>query len=191
MADRSDRRSAEAGFTLLELLVVITILGLILVALSGGVRFAGQAWQAQETRSVRQGDIDAVENLLRELVSTGTAFQGGSGSLRFVTRLPDALARGGLYDVDLHSAGDRLVLSWRPHFKGPMQGADTDEAELIKDLADFNVAYFTTAGGWQPALQDKAKPPQLIRLALRLNGGRSGTSLVVAPMIEVVTAVAN
>ena len=35
----------DSGFTLLELLVVISILGLILVALTSGVRFAGQAWR--------------------------------------------------------------------------------------------------------------------------------------------------
>jgi general secretion pathway protein J len=191
MADGADLRGSESGFTLLELLVVVTILGLILVALSGGVRFAGQAWQAQETRAVRQGDLDAVQNVLRELISSGNGFQGTRGSLRFVARLPDALARGGLYDVELHAAGDRVLLSWRPHFKGSMQTAETADAELVKDVADLDIAYFSAAGGWQPAQQNKAKPPALIRVALRLNDGRSWTPLIIAPMVDFVTAVAN
>ena len=68
------RGKTEAGFTLLELLIVTTILGLILVALTSGVRFAGQAWEIQERHSNRQGDIDAVVGL-QHFNASGTGFQ--------------------------------------------------------------------------------------------------------------------
>ena len=85
---------AEHGFTLFELLIVVTILGLIVVAMTNGVRFAGRAWQAQERRSELQGDLDAVQNVLRQLITSATGFNGDGISLRFVGTLPDALARG-------------------------------------------------------------------------------------------------
>src|SRR6185503_4644696 len=53
------RERADSGFTLLELLIATTILGLMLVALTGGVRFAGQAWDTQQRRSNLSGDLDA------------------------------------------------------------------------------------------------------------------------------------
>jgi hypothetical protein len=152
------------------------------------VRFAGQAWQAQETRSARQGDLDAVQNVLRELIASGSAFEGGSTSLRFVTRLPTALARGGLYNVDLHTEGDRLVLSWQPHFKGPMQPLENAQAELTDELADFQISYYND-GAWQKTQQNKVKPPGLIQIMLRRNGARSAVPLTVAPAVDIVTGV--
>src|SRR5438552_11372573 len=102
------RVARQAGFTLVELLVAITILSLILVALSGGVHFAGSAWRKQEELIGRQGDITAVQTVLRQLVASGRDFEGGSQDLKFVGQMPAALARGGLYDIELYPAGDKL-----------------------------------------------------------------------------------
>ena len=71
---RRERRWPDdrfAGFTLLEVLVALTILGLILVALTNGVRFAGQAWERQERGAGKRGDTDAVQNILRTLIAGG------------------------------------------------------------------------------------------------------------------------
>jgi prepilin-type N-terminal cleavage/methylation domain-containing protein len=189
MAEQQSRMNRIGGFTLLELLVVIAILGLILAALTNGVRFAGQAWQVQERQSSRQGDLDAVQNQLRNLLAAGTAFEGDSTSLRFVSALPQALARGGLYDVELYWTGDRLQLGWRPHFKGPSKDAAGGGTELAKDVAGLNLSYYVGTEGWQPVTADKSKSPELIRVAVVFNDGRTWVPLLVAPMIELVPAV--
>jgi prepilin-type N-terminal cleavage/methylation domain-containing protein len=183
MADTAHSSRGQSGFTLLELLIVITILGLILAALANGVRFAGQAWQAQERRSARQGDSDAVQNVLRELITSGTGFEGDGASLRFVSVLPAALARGGLYDVELRAAADRLVLAWQPHFKGPNHNTGITETELTRDVTGLDVSYYITPDGWQRTARDKTKPPELIRIALQ-TVGHAWPPLVVAPMVE-------
>jgi general secretion pathway protein J len=181
----------QGGFTLLELLIVITILGLILTALSSGVRFAGQAWRMQQSRSARQGDLDSVQNVVRGLLVSGTAFDGDSGSLRFVSTLPAALGRAGLYDLDLHTTSDILVLAWRPHFKGPSQQTGAGEAELTKDVAGMELSYYYSAtAGWEHA-SHKNKSPALVEVTLVLSDGRVWPSLVAAPMVDVVPAVAN
>jgi prepilin-type N-terminal cleavage/methylation domain-containing protein len=188
MTEFAAKGRASDGFTLLELLIVITILGLILAALTNGVRFAGQAWQTQERRSARQGDLDAVENVLRNLIASGTNFDGDGSSLRFVSTLPEALARGGLYDVELEESAGRLVLAWRAHFKGPST-AQTNQTELARNVAGLALSYYMGPGGWQRVARDKSKPPALIQMAFRLDDGRVWGPLIAAPMIEVVPAV--
>jgi general secretion pathway protein J len=183
MAETATRQTRASGFTLLELLVVITILGLILAALGNGVHFAGQAWQLQERRSARQGDLDAVQNLVRNLIASGASFEGDATSLRFVSELPEALARGGLYEVELHTTEDRLLLSWRPHFKGAQSATATTHTEIIKNVTAFEFTYSIQAGGWQHVLTAAMKRPALIRIGLRI-GDRAWPLLVVAPMID-------
>jgi general secretion pathway protein J len=175
---------SDSGFTLLELLIVITILGLILMALTSGVRFAGQAWEVQERRSNRQGDLDAVQNVLRELMASATHFQGDAASLRFVSVLPLALARGGLYDVEIRASAHRLLFAWKPHFKGPSLRIPPTEIELIKNVTGFELTYYVPPGGWQHVLTAEMRPPALIKVNLQLGEGRVWPPLVVAPMIE-------
>src|SRR6202012_4952851 len=56
---------AQSGFTLIELLVSLTLLGLLLVLLSGGLRFGTRAWE-HSTAVADDGDsIRSVQNLLR------------------------------------------------------------------------------------------------------------------------------
>lgn len=185
-----NRDSAQDGFTLLELLVAITILGLLFVALTNGVRFAGQAWQSQQSQSQRAGDLDAVQNLLRQLIASGTHFEGGVQNLRFVATLPAALERSGLYDLELNASSGNLVLSWKPHFIGP----DTDppkpaDAVLIKGVSGFALRY-RIAGAWRPNPTPQSTP-SLIVIGLVAADGRAWPELSIAPVIELQPAATN
>jgi prepilin-type N-terminal cleavage/methylation domain-containing protein len=188
MSPRRDANCSQAGFTLLELLVVITILGLILLAMTGGVRFAGQAWQIQQRRSAQQGDLDAVQNALRGLLASGHGFKGDDLSLTFVGTPPTALGRGGLYDIELRRSGDRLALSWRPHFSGPAADLGTSETSLADAVTGFRLDYFVS-GGWRNALAENSAPPSLVRITATFGDGRVWSPLTVGTMVELQPAV--
>jgi general secretion pathway protein J len=174
----------EAGFTLLELLIAITLLSLLLVALSGGVHFAGRAWKMQEDRIGRQGDINAVQNVLRQMLASGQSFEGGSESLRFVGRLPAALARGGLFDIELYRGGDKLLLSWRPHFKGVSAGLPHNQAGLLDGVTGLDLAYYIVPQGWQRLANEKSKPMDLIAVKILMANGREWPLLLIAPALN-------
>lgn len=187
MADSSKRTDPAAGFTLLELLISIAILGLILAALGGGVRFAGRMWERQEQQIDQVGDFDAARHVLRLLLSAGRNFDGDEHSVRFAGELPRALAHGGLYDIELRVDGDRLVIGWSQHLKGA-SAMPASEAELARNVSALKLAYYIASddevAGWQPTTKDKGKPPSLTMIAVEMTDGRTWPPLIIAPMIE-------
>ncbi|HZU90446.1 MAG TPA: prepilin-type N-terminal cleavage/methylation domain-containing protein, partial [Stellaceae bacterium] len=60
----------QSGFTLLEILVALAVLGLLMVGLAQGVRAGLALWQAQTRRLAQIAEIDAGERLLRNLFSS-------------------------------------------------------------------------------------------------------------------------
>jgi general secretion pathway protein J len=188
MVESSAKSGPIDGFTLLELLIVLTILGLIMVTLTGGLTFAGRAWETQARQIDRRGDIGAVQNVLSHLLAEGRDFEGDAVSVRFVGAMPRALARGGLYDIEIRVIAQRLVLLWQPHFGGPISPVGSTETELATgvDMIEVGYCYAQTTGPglWLQSAKDKTRTPSLVRIALRAANGASWPLLVVAPMID-------
>lgn len=207
MIDWARLRRRSAGFTLLEVLIALALLGFILVALGGGVRFGARAWQAQERRGASAAELEAVHGLLRKMVataeplplavpgSTGVAlyFDGRPNGMSFVGDLPAAIGGAGPYDVTLELAtGGRLVLRWRPHVR-PTPGSNAGpytETELMRGVERLQMDYFmpaTTdrAAGWLTEWSQPAMLPALVRVKLHFNRGdrRYPMELVAAPLI--------
>lgn len=207
MVDRGNHPGPSAGFTLLEVLVSLVLLGFILVALAGGVQFGTRAWDAQEHREAKGAELDAVHALLRRLIAdarplplTGLEplgaplyMDGRSSGMSFVSDLPESIGRGGPYDVTLALVeGGRLVLRWRPHMRiTPGSSAPRyEETELVRGVAALDIRYFVPApagqqSGWSTEWRQPAALPALIQVRLRLiqGGTRHWTDLVVAPLL--------
>jgi general secretion pathway protein J len=89
----------QAGFTLLELVIAITILGLIMGIVYGGMRLGNRAWQAGEARVERNQRLRLVLNQLAEEIRSAysikmkgetaddkyLAFWGEPERIRFIT----------------------------------------------------------------------------------------------------------
>ena len=56
------------GFTLLEVLVALTVLGVLMVGLGQGVRLSLALWQAQTRRLAETAELDAGARALRGLL---------------------------------------------------------------------------------------------------------------------------
>ena len=78
------RSRSTAGFTLVELLVAMTLIGLISVALFGGLRFGARAWEAGNERAESFSQLEVVQSLLRRELNLADSLLGSDGRFSFV-----------------------------------------------------------------------------------------------------------
>ena len=137
------RRSAPVrqanGFTLLELLVALTVLGFLLVGLAQGVHFGLLAWRAGVRLTNSNDDFNTLDGTLRHLIEGAdpgddldpAPFVGSSDRLDCITALPsvgDPTGSRRMQATLLVDSRHRLVLRWLPYLHakrvGPSAAAD-------------------------------------------------------------------
>jgi len=185
-----------AGFTLLEVLVALVVLGFLMLGLTQGTRFGLLAWDRQARGVDRRGDLDAVDRALRRLIEqaepgAGTSpapFAGESGALTFATELP--LSAGALptrrAEVELTvGAGHRLLLRWTPllHAIRPTP-PPTQTTELLSGVDGLELSYLGD-GGWVDSWKGPALPALVrIRIVFTKAQKRHWPDIVAAPLRE-------
>lgn len=159
---RTQRGSpAQAGFTLLELLVAIMILTLVLAVALGAVRVGNRSFQAGITRADRTAEIRTLANVLRRQLwqllpitwnengQDFIAFEGDKHQLRFVGPAPQSSTGPGYFvyslDVKALSGSSRVTLSFAPFDPGSegfsMSGISSQEL-LTDQLSDASFDYY-------------------------------------------------
>jgi general secretion pathway protein J len=192
-----ERRGHAAGFTLLEVLVALVVLGLLLGGLTQGVRFGLAAWDRQNQAIDRTRDRDAVDLALRNLVEQlepAVQVDGRAHSLGFTSVLPVAA------DLPTHQADllllvdtrHRLLLRWRPHLHAErfVPAPPPQETVLTEGVAALNLAYWprTGNGAWLDSWT-ATTPPALIRFRLSFLAAdrRHWADIVAVPMRDPAT----
>ena len=194
----------QGGFTLLEMVVVVTVLGFLIIGLTQGVRTGLTLWEAQSRRVGETAELDAAARILRALLSGiapspsfgaggaaagGAELKGGAASLAFVGDLPTGLGTTQRADITLELSGGRLVLRWTPHRHelSTAAAAPPTETELVGNVERLDLAYRGTSPsaqetGWQ-AQWDGPAIPELIRVRLVLGekDRRRFPDLIAAP----------
>ena len=207
------RRATERGFTLLELLVAVTILGLILTLLFGGLRFGTRAWESTSDRIAWSTQLDVTQGFIRRVLGeayplglpeasrdlTGgqaLTFVGQRDSVVFTGLLPPQFGGGGFQRIQLSISdgvsGSELIVRWRrfafdeDEFESE---GDSHESVLIDRIAVANFDYFgetspDDAPQWHDDWPAGDRLPTLVRLRLQLrDDDRYWPELVVAPKV--------
>jgi general secretion pathway protein J len=167
-------KTQASGFTLVEVLITLTVAGMLLVALTAGTRFGLSAQDAQARVAAKNEDLVVLDQVFRKTIGHATAgsalietpFRGQAHDIRFTTLLSGV--PGGIADVSLRvDPTHRLLLTWQPHYTAPLPGATMGGSEiLLADVArvDFD---FSAVGAlaWQDHWSDAALPG-MVRLRL-------------------------
>jgi general secretion pathway protein J len=188
-----------AGFTLLEVLVALAVLGFLMLGLSQGLRFGLTAWDSQARLLGRSGDLDVADRTLRRIVTQlvptddpqNPGLRGAAHSLEAVTVLPVTAAlptRQASIALGVDRAG-RLVLRWTPYLHARRLGPPppASESELLRNLARIELGYWSTeAGGAWLSTWTRMELPALVRIRLVFARGdpRRWPDIVAAPMRE-------
>jgi len=190
MAVNSRRRTRAGGFTLVELLVAMTIMALMMGLLFGGLRLASRAWNTTEQRLDQTAVVSAVQRFVRQRLTAARTlelpqifdnkrrnqviFSGGTARLTFISDMPANRATG-LQLMVLTRRDNKLWLRYRPFVK--RKGLFNDrssawsERRLLKGVSGLRFSYYgrpadADSAGWYQNWQGQTHLPTLIRVQL-------------------------
>lgn len=193
------------GFTLLELLIGMTLVGFILSLLFAGLNLGTRSWEAGEQRMVASSRQAVVVDFIRRAIEQTyplrwrvgeedrLAFAGEAESLRFVgtVAMHDGASGNHLIALDLvdGETGRDLAMRWQLPDPGAPGFEPIEQAEpkvLIKAVKEMALAYFgaqseTEDPAWHDQWLDQKMPPALIRLQLTMENGETWPDIVAAP----------
>jgi general secretion pathway protein J len=197
----------EAGFTLLELLVSIALLGLLTMVLLAGLSLVMREVDRQTPRLDETAKLAVVYGFLHShladarptipvnLLGGAVAFDGGGTRVDFVAPAPDGATRAGLYLYSIEAAGSQLKARWRL-FAGLLPAATEEAGEtvLLDGLRQVDITYYGSPLGeaeiaWQHEWRNAPYLPLLVRFAFSLRDGGLAPALVVAPRPQPLRAV--
>ncbi len=204
------RKTSSAGFTLLELMIAMALLGFILALLFGGMRLGARSWDAGELRAENTTRMALLQEFLRRELSQATpyrwkkktdanlAFIGEPHSMKLVAPIAVRLGPGGLYLISLelvqHRDGAQLVMKRTipESDSGDFTALDAAEKVVLAEQAEaLDFAYYgAETKDAEPQWFDKwesrdnqQRLPYLIRVRIKFSNGSVWPDLVVAPLV--------
>ena len=195
--------SSARGFTLVELLVTMALLGLISVLLFGGLRYTALTAGHGTVVLDRASDVALAVNFLRSTLAdaqplpasgdgaeTGAIiFAGRPDRIVLIGVAPPHLARGGLYLIEIALDRETHILTarWAPLSPGDMteKAAALPVSALLDHVARVEFGYFGTSSdeetpSWHGAWEAQPALPSLVRLHISFTDGTEAPDLVAA-----------
>lgn len=184
---RKGARNAD-GFTLLELLVALTLLAVVLTFAFGGLRFGAKAWESGDRRIERLSEFQVAHRVVTRILSQAFpivlrndgglryAFEGTAAGVSFVAFMPHYPDVAGPYIIKLEivktDQGNELRLKRAPFTPSvhDLTLSKSDEDEPIFEtpyrmtFSYFDAGEGTGDGAWVERWDHDARMPTKVRL---------------------------
>lgn len=193
------------GFTLIEVLIAMTLLGVMVVLLFSSLRIAAESWNAGEHKIAEVNQKAVVYQFFKRHLSTirplpmlettdefnpefQQAFQGHLQNLRFVAALPASSARKGLQVFNLAldpTNTSTLMVTLTPYRATEADAVPVKPEILLENIADLRLSYFgKTEDIAEPQWWDEwsvvDRLPSLIKVSITLQDGSYWPDMVFA-----------
>lgn len=185
------RHRRRAGFTLVEVVVALTLLSLILLGLVSALRSLGETGSRLEGRSLRSDDVRLVPGFLRQAIGSASPrlhvrptdmatmpwFEGASAEMVWVGNMPARQGVGGLHHLRLAVIGTggtpQLMLQYLPFVGDDMfpDWALAPSQLLVAGVDRFELGYQRAGtSDWLPEWADPQVLPGRVRMLLSAGG---------------------
>lgn len=200
---RADNKD-QAGFTLVELMVAIMLLGMLTTALYAGLSFGTRAWHKAAESSALLAQIASAQITLADTLSrahplmlrpagqeASIDFDGDADQVTFLAPAPEGVAPGGFARTNfrLEYDGDdfALVSYAQPELAGP---GIRVRSILLRHVQNFALSYLSVEhpgepGQWLSSWRNRVRLPALIKIQLSLDGRNAPRwpDLIIQPRI--------
>ena len=196
------------GFTLIEVLIAMTMLSLMVVLLFSSLTIGAKSWEQGEKKIADVNEIAVVQQFFNHHLAHATpqwndfdpekdrvfSFQGKKQSLQFVAAFPASAERAGLqlFNLELKKKDKQhfINVTLTPFF--PLTEGNEwfqDDVELVKNVQRFELSYFglndeTGELVWQNEWLNKEQQPRLVKILLELDDGRYLPEMIVALNVD-------
>ena len=184
------------GFTLIEVLIAMTLLSIMVVLLFSSLKICADSWEKGESKITDVNEVAVVYNFFQRHLSEAKplwndlsseeeertfSFQGKAQSLQFISAFPASAGRSGLqlFSLDLQEEdNDQVIKVTITPFFPVSEGSEwhKEDVTLIKHVNDFSLTYFgsddgVSEGSWEEEWLDKEVLPRLVKINIKLENG--------------------
>jgi general secretion pathway protein J len=200
------RTNAEAGFTLIEVMIGLLLMAMLMTLIANGVQMGTRSWTRAEGVTADMDDIQTVQGLLRRTIARATPafasadlkdttilFAGEPETLTLVAPQPATQGDGPSavqrFVLDRIGGVQGLFLRWQMDAPTGLQGPARQDL-VLDHVASLRFAYFGPAGpgqdaAWQDRWVDRGRLPDLVRVRIERSdrAGRVWPELIVATRV--------
>jgi general secretion pathway protein J len=196
------------GFTLIEVLIAMTLLSLMVVLLFSSLTIGAKSWEQGEKKIADVNEIAVVQQFFNRHLAHATpqwndfdpekdrvfSFQGKKQSLQFVAAFPASAERNGLqlFELALKKKNKQrfIDVTLTPFF--PLSEGEEwfeDSVELVRNVERLEFSYFglndeTGELAWQNEWLNKEQQPRLVKILLELDDGRYLPEMIVSLNVD-------
>jgi general secretion pathway protein J len=183
---------SQQGFTLIEVLIGLTLLSIMVVLLFTSLKICADSWEKGENKIAEVNEVSVVFNFFQRHLTAARplwdvfsssdtkvfSFQGKADSFQFVSAFPASVGKSGPQLISLFLQNEdqenvvKVVLT--PFFPAPEDDeGHKEEVTLIRHVTSLKVSYFGPGdapgeSSWQEQWLEKKVQPNLVKIKMEL-----------------------